>query len=219
MQVNQIINQPPPGAKEKGMTTENIVQYTDESRINQYKRDTLQDLLRISMDYQGPLKFVDVDVKAIANKVNEAYDQLGLQITTVSGSVNPLAGLVTELPGGNVMNMRPGSDASKTAPAATVALGGSSFKASKKEYVKFPEPPAHIIAVFDGLLAEALKLETRTEVVCVINEYRHRIANSEEENFAHFLSYTGFHSESPEVIKKLRKAYFDGGYALQWKSE
>lgn len=43
--------------------------------------------------------------------------------------------------------------------------------------------------------------------------------HTEEENFEHFLSYTGFHNESPEVIEKLRKAYSDGGYALQWKSE
>ncbi|EAP6673928.1 hypothetical protein PC032_004832 [Salmonella enterica] len=43
--------------------------------------------------------------------------------------------------------------------------------------------------------------------------------HTEEENFEHFLTYTGFHEESPEVIEKLRKAYSDGGYALQWKSE
>lgn len=33
---------------------------------------------------------------------------------------------------------------------------------------------------------------------------------TEENNFEHFLSYTGFHNESPEVIEKLRKAYSDG---------
>lgn len=43
--------------------------------------------------------------------------------------------------------------------------------------------------------------------------------HTEDENFEHFLSYTGFHDEKPEVIEKLRKAYSDGGYALQWKSE
>lgn len=41
--------------------------------------------------------------------------------------------------------------------------------------------------------------------------------HTEDENFQHFLSYTGFHDESPEIIEKLKKAYFDGGYALQWK--
>ena len=43
--------------------------------------------------------------------------------------------------------------------------------------------------------------------------------HTEDENFEHFLSYTGFHDEKPEVIEKLRKAYSDGGYALQLKSE
>ena len=43
--------------------------------------------------------------------------------------------------------------------------------------------------------------------------------HTEEENFEHFLSYSGFHNEKAEVIEKLRKAYYDGGYALQWKSE
>ncbi|WP_220152523.1 Gp49 family protein [Klebsiella michiganensis] len=43
--------------------------------------------------------------------------------------------------------------------------------------------------------------------------------HNEEENFGHFLSYSGFHNEKAEVIAKLRKAYYDGGYALQWKSE
>lgn len=43
--------------------------------------------------------------------------------------------------------------------------------------------------------------------------------HTEEENFGHFLSYSGFHNEKAEVIEKLRKAYYDGGYALQWKSE
>ncbi|CNE76810.1 DUF2829 domain-containing protein [Yersinia mollaretii] len=42
------------------------------------------------------------------------------------------------------------------------------------------------------------------------------IADSDE-HFQHFLSYSGFYDESPEVIEKLKKAYFDGGYALQWK--
>lgn len=41
--------------------------------------------------------------------------------------------------------------------------------------------------------------------------------HTEDDNFQHFLSYTGFSGESPEVVEKLRKAYFDGGYALQWK--
>lgn len=119
------------------MTTENIFQDTEESRIAQQKRDTLHDLLRISMDYQGPLKFVDVDVKAIAKKVNEAYDELGNNYTVAADpTVNPLAGLVIVPPGGNVMNMLPGSDASKTATAGTAAQGGSSFKVSKKEYAK-----------------------------------------------------------------------------------
>ncbi|HBT0132017.1 TPA: hypothetical protein MAZ80_002867 [Klebsiella pneumoniae] len=44
-------------------------------------------------------------------------------------------------------------------------------------------------------------------------------SHTEEENFEHFLAYSGFHKESAEVIEKLRKAYCDGGYALQWKSE
>ena len=43
--------------------------------------------------------------------------------------------------------------------------------------------------------------------------------HTKEENFEHFLSYTGFHNESPEVIEKLRKAYSDGGYADMWKTE
>lgn len=42
-------------------------------------------------------------------------------------------------------------------------------------------------------------------------------AHTADENFEHFLSYSGFSGESPEQIEKLRKAYFDGGYALQWK--
>ncbi|WP_313824038.1 hypothetical protein [Leclercia sp.] len=113
------------------MTTENLVTDTEADRIEQYKRDTLHSLLIVSMEQQGPQKFTDLDVKAIAKKVSDAYDHLGNNYTVAA---DPTAGLVTALPGGNVMNMRPGSDASKTAPAGTVALGGSSFSISKKDH-------------------------------------------------------------------------------------
>lgn len=33
-----------------------------------------------------------------------------------------------------------------------------------------------------------------------------------EDNFQHFLSYTGYWEQSPEVIAMLRRAYEDGAY-------
>lgn len=120
------------------MTTENIVQDTEESRIAQQKRETLHSLLYIMAECAPSAeKFMGIDVKALARKVDEAYDQLGLKVTTDSGSVSPLTALLDTLPGDNVMNMRPGSDASKALPAGT-SPQSSSFKASKKEYAKFP---------------------------------------------------------------------------------
>lgn len=121
------------------MTTENIVQDTEESRIAQQKRETLHSLLYIMAENAPSAeKFMGIDVKALARKVDEAYDQLGLKITIDSGSVSPLTALLDTLPGDNVMTMRPGSDASKTAAAGTAAQGDYSLKASKKEYAKYP---------------------------------------------------------------------------------
>lgn len=121
------------------MTTENIVQDTEESRIAQQKRETLHSLLYIMAENAPSAeKFMGIDVKALARKVSEAYDQLGLEVTTDSGSVSPLTALLDTLPGNNVMTMRPGSDASKTAAAGTAAQGDYSLKASKKEYAKYP---------------------------------------------------------------------------------
>lgn len=121
------------------MTTENIVQDTEESRIAQQKRETLHSLLYIMAECAPSAeKFMGIDVKALARKVDEAYDQLGLKVTTDSGSVSPLTALLDTLPGDNVMTMRPGSDASKTAAAGTAAQGDYSLKASKKEYAKYP---------------------------------------------------------------------------------
>ena len=121
------------------MTTENIVQDTEESRIAQQKRETLHSLLYIMAENAPSAeKFMGIDVKALARKVDEAYDQLGLKVTTDSGSVSPLTALLDTLPSDNVMIIRPGSDASKSAEAGTAATGNSSFKARKKEYAKFP---------------------------------------------------------------------------------
>ena len=90
------------------MTTGNIVQDTEESRIAQQKRETLHSLLYIMAECAPSAeKFMGIDVKELARKVSEAYDQLGLKVTTDSGSVSPL----------------------KAAPT---------FKASKKECAKYP---------------------------------------------------------------------------------
>lgn len=77
------------------MTTENIVQDTEESRIAQQKRETLHSLLYIMAECAPSAeKFMGIDVKALARKVDEAYDQLGLKVTTDSGSVSPLKALL-----------------------------------------------------------------------------------------------------------------------------
>lgn len=44
-------------------------------------------------------------------------------------------------------------------------------------------------------------------------------ASSEDDQFAHFLSYSGYSDEDPAVIEKLKKAFFDGGYSMKWKEE
>lgn len=81
------------------MTTENIVQDTEESRIAQQKRETLHSLLYIMAECAPSAeKFMGIDVKALARKVDEAYDQLGLKITTDSGSVSPLKALLDTPP-------------------------------------------------------------------------------------------------------------------------
>lgn len=81
------------------MTTENIVQDTEESRIAQQKRETLHSLLYIMAECAPSAeKFMGIDVKALARKVSEAYDQLGLKITTDSGSVSPLTALLDAPP-------------------------------------------------------------------------------------------------------------------------
>ena len=120
------------------MTTENIVQDTEESRIAQQKRETLHSLLYIMAECAPSAeKFMGIDVKALARKVNEAYDQLGNNYTVEADpAANPLAGLV--VPGNNVLAMHAGS----TGVAEGVNLG-SSFKASKKEYAKFPSHLSH----------------------------------------------------------------------------
>lgn len=132
------------------MTTENIVQDTEESRIAQQKRETLHSLLYIMAECAPSAeKFMGIDVKALARKVNEAYDQLGNNYTVEADpAANPLAGLV--VPGNNVLAMHAGS----TGVAEGVNLG-SSFKASKKEYAKFPEP------------AEELKAGTPTVLIAL----------------------------------------------------
>lgn len=81
------------------MTTENIVQDTEESRIAQQKRETLHSLLYIMAECAPSAeKFMGIDVKALARKVDEAYDQLGLKVTTDSGSVSPLTALLDAPP-------------------------------------------------------------------------------------------------------------------------
>lgn len=81
------------------MTTENIVQDTEESRIAQQKRETLHSLLYIMAECAPSAeKFMGIDVKALARKVNEAYDQVGLKVTTDSGSVSPLKALLDAPP-------------------------------------------------------------------------------------------------------------------------
>lgn len=75
------------------MTT-NAFTDNEVEQIEQCKRDTLHSLLRISMEQQGPQKFADLDVKGIAKKVNEAYDQLGLQVTTNGATVSPITALL-----------------------------------------------------------------------------------------------------------------------------
>lgn len=124
------------------MTTENIVQDTEESRIAQQKRETLHSLLYIMAECAPSAeKFMGIDVKALARKVNEAYDQLGNSYTVEADTAaNPLAGLV--VPGNNVLAMHAGS----TGVAEGVNMG-SSFKASKKEYAKFP---SHLSSISFG---------------------------------------------------------------------
>ena len=132
------------------MTT-NAVTDNEVEQIEQCKRDTLHSLLRISMEQQGPQKFADLDVKGIAKKVNEAYDQLGNNYTVMGAISSPLSENLNTIPGGNVMNMYPGSDASKTGYSGGIGCAGSSsFKTSKKEYAKFPEPAEVLIALPAG---------------------------------------------------------------------
>lgn len=121
------------------MTTENIVQDTEESRIAQQKRETLHSLLYIMAENAPSAeKFMGIDVKALARKVDEAYDQLGLKITIDSGSVSPLTALLDTQPlSDNIRSMYAGSTGERTVCAEEVKLG-SSFKASKKEYAKYP---------------------------------------------------------------------------------
>lgn len=121
------------------MTTENLVQDTEESRIAQQKRETLHTLLHIMADNAPSAeKFLGIDVKALARKVDEAYDQLGLKITIDDREVSPLTALLeTPTLSDNVRSMYAGSTGEKTVCAEEVRLG-SSFKASKKEYAKFP---------------------------------------------------------------------------------
>ena len=71
-------------------------------------------------------KFMGIDVKALARKIDEAYDQLGSQ---EGGAAVPPALLDTS-PMDNVRSL------------CGTALG-SSFKASKKEYAKFPSHLSH----------------------------------------------------------------------------
>lgn len=88
------------------MTTENIVQDTEESRIAQQKRETLHSLLYIMAECAPSAeKFMSIDVKALARKVDEAYDQLGLKITIDSGSVSPLTALQGTVPSDNILSM------------------------------------------------------------------------------------------------------------------
>lgn len=121
------------------MTTENIVQDTEESRIAQQKRETLHSLLYIMAECAPSAeKFMGIDVKALARKVDEAYDQLGLKITIDRGSVSPLTALLDTQPlSDNIRSMYAGSTGERTVCAEEVKLG-SSFKVSKKEYAKFP---------------------------------------------------------------------------------
>lgn len=100
------------------MTTENIVQDTEESRIAQQKRETLHSLLYIMAENAPSAeKFMGIDVKALARKVGEAYDQLGNQ-DCVAATPEALNDNVHSLCG--------------------TALGAS-LKVSKKEYAKMPE--------------------------------------------------------------------------------
>lgn len=105
------------------MTTENIVQDTEESRIAQQKRETLHSLLYIMAECAPSAeKFMGIDVKALARKVNEAYDQLGNNYTVEADpAANPLAGLV--VPGNNVLAMHAGSTVEKTVCADAVNVG------------------------------------------------------------------------------------------------
>lgn len=117
------------------MTTENIVQDTEESRIAQQKRETLHSLLYIMAECAPSAeKFMGIDVKALARKVDEAYDQLGNQDCVAA---KPVVVLDPRLLSDNVLAMYSGSTGEKTVCAEEVRLG-SSFKASKKEYAKFP---------------------------------------------------------------------------------
>lgn len=105
------------------MTTENIVQDTEESRIAQQKRETLHSLLYIMAECAPSAeKFMGIDVKALARKVNEAYDQLGNNYTVEADpAANPLAGLV--VPGNNVLAMHAGSTVEKTVCDDAVNVG------------------------------------------------------------------------------------------------
>lgn len=78
---------------------------------------------------------------------------------------------------------------------------------------------------FDSEIGRKIARENAVNKIWMLEGYllKQRLhdtgGHTEDENFEHFLAYTGFHDEKPEVIEKLRKAYSDGGYALQWKSE
>lgn len=132
------------------MTTENIVQDTEESRIAQQKRETLHSLLYIMAECAPSAeKFMNIDVKALARKVGEAYDQLGLQITTDRSEVNPMTAMLGTLPSDNVRSMH------ENVCTNAVSYAVSDLKARKKEYAKFPEP------------AEELKTGTPTVLIAL----------------------------------------------------
>lgn len=58
------------------MTTENIVQDTEESRIAQQKRETLHSLLYIMAECAPSAeKFMGIDVKALARKRGKELDE------------------------------------------------------------------------------------------------------------------------------------------------
>ncbi|QTH79803.1 hypothetical protein [Klebsiella phage vB_KpnP_ZX1] len=129
------------------MTTENIVQDTEESRIAQQKRDTLHRLLCILAESSDSASgFLSIEVKDVAKRVDEAYDQLGNNLPEPAEELK--AGTPTvliALPAGAGMSLTP-EQASFNLPE------GISTGQISDGYHTFDELYAHRVRLFTCLM-------------------------------------------------------------------